>query len=60
MLVLTFAFTLLYLPETHGRTVEEIQRLVKPDEEVRVGVGLVEQTRYGLYEEVSCCTNKSV
>jgi SP family facilitated glucose transporter-like MFS transporter 3 len=28
VLVLTFAFTWFYLPETHGRSVEEIQRMV--------------------------------
>lgn len=28
VLAMTFIFTYTYLPETHGRTVEEIQRLV--------------------------------
>ena len=31
VLLLTFGFTYLYLPETHGRTVEDIQRLVGKD-----------------------------
>jgi len=28
VLLLTYAFTFFYLPETYGRTVEEIQQLV--------------------------------
>jgi Sugar (and other) transporter len=28
VLIFTFLFTFIYLPETHGRSVEEIQRMV--------------------------------
>ena len=36
MLVFVFLFTFIYLPETHGRSVEEIQRMVGAgDDEVR-------------------------
>ena len=35
VLIITFLFTYLYLPETHGRSVEEIQRMVgSGDDEV--------------------------
>jgi hypothetical protein len=34
--VITFIFTFVYLPETYGRTVEEVQRLVGGgDDEVK-------------------------
>lgn len=43
VLVMTFLFTYFYLPETHGRTVEEIQRLVgSPDEDVRNAIEIIQ------------------
>jgi hypothetical protein len=42
VLVFTFLFTLLYLPETHGRTVEEIQRLVRGDDEVKLAMQIIQ------------------
>jgi hypothetical protein len=32
ILLLTFLFSYYYLPETHGRTVEEINRIVSDDD----------------------------
>mmetsp|Transcript_20891 Transcript_20891/g.30069 ORF Transcript_20891/g.30069 Transcript_20891/m.30069 type:complete len:596 (+) Transcript_20891:72-1859(+) len=43
VLVATYFFTYLQLPETHGRSVEEIQRLVgSGDEEVRRAIEVIE------------------
>ena len=43
VLVLTFLFTYIYLPETHGRTVEEIQQLVGcEDEEIQRAIEIVQ------------------
>ena len=43
VLMLTFLFSFFYLPETHNRTVEEIQRLVgSEDEEVKRAIEVVE------------------
>ena len=42
VLILTFVFTYTYLPETHGKTVEEIQKLVgRPDEDVRNAIQII-------------------
>ena len=43
VLVFAFLFSYFYLPETHGKTVEEIQRLVgSGDEEVRRAIEVVQ------------------
>jgi SP family facilitated glucose transporter-like MFS transporter 3 len=43
VLVLTFLFSYMYLPETHGKSVEEIQRLVgSADEEVQRAIEIVQ------------------
>jgi SP family facilitated glucose transporter-like MFS transporter 3 len=43
VLILTFLFSYFYLPETHGKTVDEIQRLVScEDEEVARAIEIVQ------------------
>ena len=52
VLIFTFLFTFIYLPETHGRSVEEIQRMVGTgDDEVwRIGWGI------SIYCDVTSCS----
>lgn len=42
VLVATLIFTTVYLPETHGRSVEEIHRLVCDDEELRAVIHIIQ------------------